>query len=301
MKDELVFRDKVFFAIRNVISLAPKLGLMKKPRHHKDGITFIVAVKDEERWIKLCIQSIQDAADEIIVVDSSVEDNTSKIVESLATSNTKIKHIKFYGGGFNAFALALHIGLVSASYKWIFKWDSDLIAKSPEAMKEWINKLEHLDKNRYYVIDIPRINLVGDLEHQSRSRPFGDYEGRLFTWSPELRWLVKVNCFDQITGDSIWGHRFPLYFNSLRWHEPNVFHCDIKSPKRSLIRRYWLDYMSQRETRFTTLEEYAAYRIHQDRGISMEEGIKEVMDLIAKDSVPYDKNRFGELPDLLKK
>jgi glycosyltransferase involved in cell wall biosynthesis len=300
LKEELVFRDKVVLAVRNVVSLAPKLGLMKKPRYHKDGVTFLVAVKDEERWIKPCIQSIQDVADEIIIVDSSVEDTTTKIVESLAANNTKIKHIKFYYGGFNAFALALHIGLVGASYKWVFKWDSDLIAKSPEAIKEWINRLKHLDKNRYYVIDVPRINLEGDLEHQSRSEPFGAYEGRLFTWSPELRWLVKDNYYEQISGDSIWGHRFPPYYNNLRWHEPYVFHCNIKSPKRTLTRKYWHDYMAQKENRFASLDEYAAYRIRQDEGISVEEGIKKAMDQITEGIMPYDKVRFGELPELLK-
>lgn len=301
MKEDLRFQDKVVLAIRNITSLAPKLGLMKKPKYHKDGVTFLVAVKDEEKWIKPCIQSIQDVADEIIVIDSSIEDNTTKIVESLAADNPKIKHIKFYYGGFNAFALSLHIGLVSANYKWLFKWDSDLIAKSPEAMKEWINRLKHLDRDRYYVIDVPRINLEGDLEHQPRSEPFGGYEGRLFTWSPELRWMVKKNYFEQISGDSIWGHRFPPYFNNIRWHDPYIFHCNIKSPKRTLARKYWHDYMAQKESRFATLEEYAAHRIRQDEGISMEEGIKKAMEQIAKDLIPYDKARFGELPELLKK
>jgi glycosyltransferase involved in cell wall biosynthesis len=300
LKDELVIRDKIVLAVKNVVSWAPKLGLMKKPRYQKDGVTFIVAVKDEERWIKPCIQSIQNVADEIIVVDSSVEDNTTKIVETLSANNPKIKHIKFYWGGSNAFALSLHIGLVSASYKWVFKWDSDLIAKSPQALQQWIDRLKQLDKDRYYVIDIPRINLEGDLEHQSRLLPFGAYESRLFTWSPELRWALKNNFYEQVSGDSIWGHRFPPYFNSLRWHEPYVFHCNIKSPKRSLTRQYWFDYMAHKETRFASLEEYTAYRIRQDHGISMEEAIEKTMVLITKDMAPYDKARFGELPELLK-
>lgn len=167
-------------------------------------------------------------------------------------------------------------------------------------MQQWIDRLKQLDPNRYYVIDIPRINLEGDLEHQSRLLPFGDYESRLFTWSPELRWALKDNFYEQISGDSIWGHRFPPYFNNLRWHEPYVFHCNIKSPKRSLTRRYWGDYMVHKETRFANLEEYTAYRIRQDYGMSIEEAIEKTMELIAKNKAPYDKARFGELPELLK-
>jgi hypothetical protein len=65
---------------RRMLSVLPKLGLVKKPHFHKDGVSFIVPVKDEEEWIKPCLLSIKDVADEIIVVDRSLEDNTPKII-----------------------------------------------------------------------------------------------------------------------------------------------------------------------------------------------------------------------------
>jgi len=300
LKDEIRFQDRIILAIRNVVSFAPKLRLIKKPRYHKDGVTFVVVVKDEERWIKTCLQSIQDAADEIIVVDSSVEDNTTKIVETLAADNKKIKHIKFYYNGPNAIALAHQIGLTCANYKWIFKWDSDDIAKSPQVLQEWIDRLKRLDPNRYYVIDVSRIHLKGDLEHQYRPKPFGSYEFRLFTWSPELRWGI-VNTNEHVIGDSIWGQRFPPWFKIMRWHEPYIFHCDIKSPKRSVIRKYWEDYMICKESRCTSLEEYATYRIHEEYGTSMEEAIKKEIEQMTKELCPYDKTQYGELPEQLKR
>ena len=110
-------RDKFVVAFRDVLAMLPKLGLVKKPTFHKDGISFIVPVKDEERWIEPCIRSIESVADEILVVDSSVEDNTTKIVEALAKRYDKIKHIRFYWEAANAFALSCHIGLVNANYK----------------------------------------------------------------------------------------------------------------------------------------------------------------------------------------
>jgi glycosyltransferase involved in cell wall biosynthesis len=301
LKEELTFRDRVFLVIRGIGSLAPKLGLVKKPKHHKkDGVTFIVGVKDEERWIKPCIKSIQHVADEIIIIDSSVEDNTTKIVESLAADNPKIKHIKFYYGGHNAIALTYHIGLASARYKWIFKWDSDLVVKSPEAIQEWVDRLKRLDSNRYYAIDAFRINFMGDLEHLYRSEPFACNGVRIFTWNPELRVELKDNDGEQVIGNTIWGPRFPLYYKVIRWNDPYIFHCNIKNPKRLFIRKYWYDYMIHKDERFKNLEEYAAYRIQQDEGISMEEGIKRLMELIMKDTIPYDNTRFGELPGLIK-
>jgi glycosyltransferase involved in cell wall biosynthesis len=61
------------------LAILPKLGLFKKPNFHKDGLSFIVPVKDEEKWIEPCILSIERVADEILVVDSSVEDSTTSI------------------------------------------------------------------------------------------------------------------------------------------------------------------------------------------------------------------------------
>jgi hypothetical protein len=58
--------------------------------------------------------------------------------------------------------------------------------------------------------------------------------------------------------------------------------------------------MLHKEKRFKDLDEYTAYKLQQDEGIGMEEGIKNTMELIMKDTIPYDKARFGELPELIK-
>ncbi len=212
MKDTLGTRDEVVHRCEERVVSAAQAWNSEKTNVPQGGISFIVPVKDGEPWIKPCILSIESAADEIIVVDSSVEDNTTKIVASLAEHDDKIKHIRFYWQGANAFALSCHIGLVSANYKWIFKWDSDFVAKSNEALMDWMNRLKRLDKDRYFVIDVPRINLEGDLQHHPKSCPFGVYEARLFTWSPELKWALKDNYWEQVLGDNIWGHRFPPWY-----------------------------------------------------------------------------------------
>lgn len=299
MQDTITTRDKAILGARSVLSYLPKVGLKKKPNYHPYGVSFIVAVKDEERWIKPCIQSIANVADEIIVVDGSVRDKTTEIVTDLAQNNSKIKHMRLYWSSVNAFALSLHAGLVSASYKWIFKWDSDQVAKSPEAIQEWIDRLKKLDKNRYYVIDVARINLEGDLYHQPKNVPFSGYEGRLFTWSPDLRWAVKAGAAEQPSGDTIWGHRFPPWFTNLRWYEPYIFHCNIKDPKRMLTRLYWGDFVKFNETKFASLEEYTEYRVKKDLNLTMDQAIAKAMADIQQGLAPYDKARFGELPILL--
>jgi|GEM_PF-878693 len=287
---------------RTFFSYLPSLGLIKKPHFHEEGISVVIPVKDEEEWIEPSILSVQDVADEIIVIDSSVEDNTTKIVERLADRNDKIRHVRFYCEAPNSFALACHIGLVVAHFKWMFKWDSDCVARSSQALMDWRERIMNLDKNKYYVIQIPRINLEGDLFHQPRDCPFGGYEGRIFTWSPELRCVLKNNDIEYWVGDSIWGYRFPPWYKKLRWDDAYVFHCNIKNPRRMLLRMFWSDWMAINDyKRFPTLEDYALYRIRNEWKM---DSLDEAVSFFSKKSldslVPYDKKRFGDYPELLK-
>jgi glycosyltransferase involved in cell wall biosynthesis len=292
---------------RRMLSVLPKLGLVKKPHFHKDGISFIVPVKDEEEWIKSCLLSIEDVADEIIVVDSSIEDNTTKIIESLAESVDKIKHIRLYHEGPEAFALSCHIGLVTARFKWIFKWDADFVAS--EKIGIWRKRLESLDEDRYYVIELPRVNLEGDVHHQPRTDPsygeaarFAGSEARLFTWSPELRWVLLVrsrdNNYERVCGDSIWGNRFPPWYTILSWREPHIFHCNIKNPLRMLTRLFWSDYQ-RAGAGFASLEDYTEYRVKNEWHMTMTEAQQKVMHSLEEKLVPYDESRFGRLPSIL--
>jgi glycosyltransferase involved in cell wall biosynthesis len=284
---------------RNMFAYMPRLGLKKKPNFHVEGLSFIVAVKDEERWIGASLESIMEVADEIIVVDSSVEDSTTAIVASMAESNSKIKHIRFYCPGRHAIALACHVGLVNVNYKWVFRWDGDFVAKSTEALIEWKNRLASLNKDTYDVIDLPAVNLNGDLKHQPKRALCKIPEVRIFTYSPELRWAIKPNYWEQVTGDSIWGHRFPPWYRILQWNEPYIFHCDIKSPERMIIRRFASDYQIQKETGFPNVKAYTEYRLRKDLNITMEEAVQAYMDNLLKDLVPYDEKTFGELPKIL--
>jgi glycosyltransferase involved in cell wall biosynthesis len=299
VNDTITTRDKAVIAIKNLTSILPKIGIMHKPNYHPEGITFIIATKNEERWIKPSIQSIADVANEIIVIDSTTNDNTTKIAANLAEYNNKIRHIRFYQEGIHSFALSLHIGLINAQYKWVFKWDSDLIAKSPEAMTEWMDRVQTLDKNRYHYIDVPRINIEGDLYHQPKNEPFGAYEGRIYTWNPQLKYGLKPNYYEQLLGDSIYGYRIPLFFKMNRWHEPYIFHMNIKTPQRMLNRLFWGDYMSLKATDYKTLDEYTEYRVKHDWNLSVKEAQTKVLLENQKNLIPYDEKRFGELPKLL--
>ena len=67
-----------------------------------------------------------------------------------------------------------------------------------------------------------------------------------------------------------------------------------------LLRGFWGDYMVHKETRFASLDEYAAYRVRKDWNMSMQEAIDKTWAEMQKNLIPYDKQRFGPLPELLK-
>lgn len=288
--------------LRDLLSVLPKIGLIKKPRFHQEGISVILPVKDEAEWIEHSILSIEPIANEIIIIDSSTEDDTTNIIAKLAKTHSKIKHIRFYYDYPNTIALKCHLGLVNASYKWVFKWEGDMVAKS-EGLQIWKNRLNQLDKNRYYVIDLPRVNLEGDIYHQPKNYPLGGTidgkaaEARIFTWSPELKYIMKIT--DQVMGDSIWGQRFPPWYKRLGWEEPYIFHCNIKNPKRMLMRIFWIDYMAYKGTQFKTLDEYTKFRVETEWHMTIEEAEQKVMIKLTENLMPYDKRRFGDLPEAL--
>ena len=73
---------------RDALALLPKLGLVKKPSFHADGISFVLPMKDEERWIRVSIASAEDVADEIIVVDSHFQ----RLIQRDTKRNYHTKH-----------------------------------------------------------------------------------------------------------------------------------------------------------------------------------------------------------------
>jgi glycosyltransferase involved in cell wall biosynthesis len=301
LRDTYTLRDKLVLKVKSGFSVWPQLGLVEKPISRPFGVSFVVPVKDEELWVKASLESIKDVADEIIVVDSSVKDNTTKIVQELAKDNPKIRHIRFYLDDHSAFALAVHIGISVVKFKWIFKWDSDIVAKDTASLKMWIDRLKQLNPNKYYVVDVPRINLAVNLTHQNRSVPFGQYEGNIFTSSPNLRCSVKKGVCEQVYWDMLWGHRFPPWYTNLRWHEPFMYHCNIKTPKRIVERRYWTEFMTTPNSGYPTLSEYTAFRVKQETGLTVEQYEAKLNADMLQEADPYDEKRFGPLPLSLQK
>jgi glycosyltransferase involved in cell wall biosynthesis len=276
--------------------------------------------RNEEDWIEPCILSLIKYVDEIIVVDDNSTDDTARIVKSLANSYEKVRYVNFTGNTSSSLIIARELSLELANYKWILNFDADMVVKD---LTVWINRLNNLDKNKYYIINLPRVNLEGDLNHQPKSFPFGGWTARIFTWSPDLHYTVKtfmeprrhghedvmnligddriiVKSYEQISCSSLGRctKRFPLYYQLLSWNEPLVFHCNIKSPKHDLVRIFLEEYTASKTN--LTFEQYAEHVVTEEWGMTMEQAVDKIASAESKKLMPYDKEKYGELPEVLK-
>ena len=68
---------------------------MQKMRERRSGmitISLCMIVKNEERILKRCLDSVRDLVDEIIIVDNGSEDETPQIAEMLCQKYEKVRY-----------------------------------------------------------------------------------------------------------------------------------------------------------------------------------------------------------------
>ena len=98
------------------------------PLKDKPSITACLIVKNEERFLDKCLQSLQGTADQIVVVDTGSTDRT---VEIARTHNAEIHHFEWC----DDFAAARNFSLEKARGDWVLILDADEVL-TPEGRKE---------------------------------------------------------------------------------------------------------------------------------------------------------------------
>jgi tetratricopeptide (TPR) repeat protein len=110
-------------------------------------LSLCMIVKDEEKFLPTCLESIRDYVDEIIIVDTGSTDRTIEIAERY---NAKVYHHAWE----NSFSKARNYSLKYATCDWIIWLDAD-----EEVDKEDAHKLKEVIKdNTVDVIHIPVFN-----------------------------------------------------------------------------------------------------------------------------------------------
>ncbi len=144
-------------------------GRNQKSTIYQPTLSLCMIVKDEEKFLSTCLESVKDHVDEIIIVDTGSTDRT---VEVATKYNAKIYHHPWE----NSFSKARNYSLSYATCDWILILDAD-----EELEKEGACKLREVIKdNEANVINLPvfyKPKGGKNLSVSSSGRIFRNYQG----------------------------------------------------------------------------------------------------------------------------
>ncbi|EAK0439225.1 glycosyltransferase family 2 protein [Campylobacter lari] len=113
-------------------------------------ISVIMIVKNAQKTLKACLESLQEFG-EIVLIENDSNDDTLKIAYEFSKN---YKNIKIYQHKFIGFGPLKNLAISYASNDWIFNIDADELAK-----KEFLQELGQIEPNKEDIIALPRENL----------------------------------------------------------------------------------------------------------------------------------------------
>jgi len=249
-------------------------------------------IKDERDWIEAAIASITGIADEIVAMDNGSTDETWEILQDLS-SQRKGQMICEQAPDLRHAELS-NAALDRTTFRWVFRFDGDMVAHTsgPHDIARLRARILDLPTDRFFLIYLRHVNLSGDLFHQDPQEQV-HIEEYIHTFSPDAH-FVHPGRFEAV--------RFPLYYRPLFWYEPYVFHVNIKPARRMLLRYFWEDWMELKDyVRYPTLEDYVRAHMAEEFNTSQwEEAESRCVSKIIQNHIPFDPERFGPYPELLK-
>ncbi len=134
-------------------------------------ITLSMIVKNEEKYLTGCLDSVKDVVDEIVIIDTGSTDNTIKIAEKFGA---KIFHFKWI----NNFSAARNFALEKSNGDWILYLDADE-RLNPEHKKALIQLSRKNKRTAYYCL----VNSIDEI----KNRPAKMKYVRFFPNHPKVR------------------------------------------------------------------------------------------------------------------
>ena len=278
--------------LRSFISLLPSTGYFIHSPDRPLGISIYMRVKDERDWIAASIASVSNMADEIIVVDNGSADGTYEILQDLVKRDPG--KLKLWQRPDLHLCELSNFALGKTSFRWVFRWDGDMIAHTDGAhtIEGLKTRILALNPKRYYVIYLRHINLSGDFYHQN-PKELVHIEEYIHTYSSPA-YFIHSGRFEAV--------KYPLYYKPLFWYEPYAFHINIKPSYRMLLRFFWEEWMAKKDyAAYPTLDDYVAAHIEAEFDTSdMQEAQRRCLIKVLQHHIPFDEQRFGPYPSLLK-
>lgn len=234
----------------------------------ENGISVLISAQNEEKIIRLCVESFLEFGDEIIIVTNGSTDGTIGICKDLEKEYPNI--VKHYDKPTlpdlyqnRAYALS------KAKYKWVMRCDADYVAYNDEDGKYSIQNLRKRilrtntifptaffmeQVNIYYKINMTGINkkfreIASDGKFYGHFVPevLAGHMSRIYLNTPILKFIRQGRTE---------GVRFPNIYKQIFIDQPYWFHITLKAKKD-------LFYRSER-TNWRELGDYETYPYLKD-------------------------------------
>jgi len=140
------------------------------------GITLSMIVKNEEKYLQECLESVKDIVDEIVLVDTGSTDRTLEIAEQY---KARVLHFNWI----NDFSAARNYALENSKGNWILYLDADE-RLDPSS----IDEIKRLTENPYKSAFYCTVKSI-DPEYGDNSMRYI----RLFANNPEIKFKGKVH------------------------------------------------------------------------------------------------------------
>jgi len=172
--------------------------------NRKPGLSAMVRLRNEEEFIKPCIDSIIEWFDEIVCTLQCSTDATEDILKSFNSNKIKIYrypfmsipngpcHAKQKRNSIFERAYFYNWSLSLTTRQWVSKWDGDMVAH--DWLGDEVHKLINADK--YDIICVGGINLVGDMKYISKMKAKAANEPRFFRIMPNVYYFTDSMCED---------------------------------------------------------------------------------------------------------
>lgn len=216
-----------------------KLRVTRSGEPLKPGISAVVAAKDEEYTIGMCLESLVEIADQVICIDNGSTDQTLKIMYAFKEKYGSKIQVDILEMPAALLGDCREAGLKQTQHQWHLRWDADMICKTsgPEDMRELRKKV--LADNTPRAIQLPRTNLMGDLHHTyaKAERVIDPGEPILISFGKDI-FYKEYGKFDAV--------RIPFYYQQVKETKRYYFHmAGLKSANNLLHRWFYFEWRNE--------------------------------------------------------
>jgi glycosyltransferase involved in cell wall biosynthesis len=191
------------------------------------GVSAMLRVKNEEKSIQACVESIIDLFDEVVIIDNASSDSTLEIVKSLMSEKRYAEKIKLFSyphrvsrcgqehyetsaNSVHSLAYYYNWSLSRCSYSVVCKWDADMVLSSSAESRARFKKFldDSVSRNGWMLGEFQVQTVYIDDEGVSYiARDDINSEVRIFPHSPSV-YFKKGDLWEELKSESYIPRRY---------------------------------------------------------------------------------------------